>query len=244
MNDGYIKLYKKMLKWQWYKDSNTLHVFISLLLDANFEDSKAGFEVIKRGQVLTSVKRLHELTGLTTQQIRTSLSKLEKSQEINKQTTNRYSIITINNYNDYQINNKQLTNKQQTNNNIKEYKEEKEYKESISKDIQKKYFENLKVNAIFYEFLKIRKKLKAVNSDLAIQKLINKLNQYEDDTKYAMIENSVINSWKGVYPLKQQINKKSDIELPNWFDKEIEREKLSDEERRELEAIKNGTYRA
>ena len=127
--DGYIKLYKKLIQWQWYKDSNTKSLFIDLLLDANFEDSKVGFETIKRGQCLTSLKRMQERTGLTYQQIRTSLSKLEKSGEINKQITNRYSIITINKYNDYQELNKQTTNKQQTNNNIKEYKEEQEEKE-------------------------------------------------------------------------------------------------------------------
>lgn len=116
--NGYILIHRKLLNWQWYKDSNTLHLFIDLLLDANYEDSKVGFQVIKRGQCLTSLKRIHENTGLTYQQIRTSLSKLEKSGEINKQTTNRYSIITINKYNDYQELNKQITNKQQTNNNI------------------------------------------------------------------------------------------------------------------------------
>ena len=117
--NGYILIHRKLLNWQWYKDSNTLHLFIDLLLDANYEDSKVGFQVVKRGQCLTSLKRIHENTGLTYQQIRTSLSKLEKSGEINKQTTNRYSIITINKYNDYQELNKQITNKQQTNNNIK-----------------------------------------------------------------------------------------------------------------------------
>ena len=117
--NGYILIHRKLLNWQWYKDSNTLHLFIDLLLDANYEDSKVGFQIIKRGQCLTSLKRIHENTGLTYQQIRTSLSKLKKSGEINKQTTNRYSIITINKYNDYQELNKQITNKQQTNNNIK-----------------------------------------------------------------------------------------------------------------------------
>ena len=227
MNDGYIKLYKKLFKWQWYKDSNTLHVFVTLLLDANYEDSKVGFETIKRGQVLTSVKRLQELTGLTTKQIRIALDKLEKSQEIGKRTTNRYSIITIKNYNEYQKEDKQRANKGQTKGNIKEEQEEKEYKESISKDIQKKYFENLQVNTIFIEFLKIRKKIKAVNSELAIQKLINKLNQYDDETKYLMIEKSVVNSWKDVYSLKE--NKKKDNTfniLKNIYQKEKRNEQI------------------
>lgn len=219
--DGYIKLYKKLTQWQWYKDGNTLRLFLDLLLDANYEDSKVGFLVIKRGQCLTSMKRMHENTGLTYQEIRTSLSKLEKSQEINKQTTNRYSIITINKYNDYQEYNKQTTNKQQTNNNIKEYKEykeEKKYiKESISKDIPKKveikYFESLRVNTLFNEFLELRKKIKAVNSERAIKTLVNKLNNYDEDTQYKMIENSIVNSWKDVYELKEEKLKRKDVVL-------------------------------
>lgn len=216
--DGFIKLYKKIENWQWYKDSTTLHLFIDLLLDANYEDSKVGFEIIKRGQCLTSLKRMHERTGLTIKQIRTALDKLEKSGEIGKQTTSRNSIITINKYNDYQEKGKQTANKRQTKGNIKEYKEyqeEKEYiKESISKDIpkkvEKKYFESLKVNTLFNEFLELRKKIKAVNSERAIKTLVNKLNNYDEDTQYKMIENSIVNSWKDVYELKEQKNNRKD----------------------------------
>ena len=135
MNNGYILIHRKLNEWQWYKDSTTLHLFIDLLLDANYEDSKTGFLEIKRGQCLTSLKRMKERTGLTYQKIRTSLSKLEKSGEINKQTTNKYSIITINKYNDYQEINKQLTNKQQTINNIKIIP----IKKNTNKEINNKY---------------------------------------------------------------------------------------------------------
>jgi predicted phage replisome organizer len=73
---------------------------------------------------------------------------------------------------------------------------------------KKKYFENEKVNELFVEFLDVRKKIKAVNSDRAINTLINKLNKYDDETKCKMIENSIVNSWKDVYELKQNENKK------------------------------------
>ena len=133
--DGFIKLYKKIENWQWYKESTTLHLFIDLLLDANYEDSKVGLLIVKRGQCLTSLKRMSMRTGLTEKQIRTSLKKLEKSGEIGKQTTNRYSIITINKYNDYQEKGKQRANKGQTKGNIKEYQEEQEEQEKRNKYI-------------------------------------------------------------------------------------------------------------
>ena len=208
MDNGYILLHRKITKWQWYHDASVFSLFVDLLLDANYEDSKVGFLTVKRGQCLTSLKRINERTGLTYQQIRTALSKLEKSGEINKQTTNRCSIITINNYDDYQDINKQSTNKQQTSNNIKEYKKEQEYKkESISKDIPKKevkYFDSLRVNSLFNDFLEVRQKLKAVNSERAINMLIKQLSNYDEETQCGMIEQSIVNSWKGLFELKNK----------------------------------------
>ena len=82
MDNGYILLHRKIINWQWYHDASVFSLFIDLLLDANYEDSKVGFLIVKRGQCLTSLKRINERTGLTYQQIRTALSKLEKSGEI------------------------------------------------------------------------------------------------------------------------------------------------------------------
>jgi hypothetical protein len=33
---GYIKLYRSLLKWEWYDDSNVFRVFMHLLLTANY----------------------------------------------------------------------------------------------------------------------------------------------------------------------------------------------------------------
>lgn len=87
---------------------------------------------------------------------------------------------------------------------------------SIDKNIdyinnKEKYFDNEEVNNIFVEFLEVRKKLKAVNSERAIKTLINKLNKYSDDIKFKMIERSVVNSWKDVYELKEE--KREEVKL-------------------------------
>ena len=101
--------------------------------------------------------------------------------------------------------------------------------------IKDKYYSDEKLNDIFEEFLQVRKKLKAINSERAINMLINKLSNYDDEIKYKMIEQSIIHSWKDVYELKQQ--RKENI--PNWFDKEIETEPLSEEEQKEFDEILN-----
>lgn len=73
------------------------------------------------------------------------------------------------------------------------------------KDIYKvKYYENEELNDLFVEFLKMRKKIKAVNSDIAIKKLLNRLDNYDDDIKIKMIENSIVNSWKGLFEIKEE----------------------------------------
>ena len=84
---------------------------------------------------------------------------------------------------------------------------------NVDVNVENKYFESIKVNSIFNEFLELRKKIKAVNSERAIKTLVNKLNNYDEDTQYKMIENSIVNSWKDVYELKEQKNKRKDSVL-------------------------------
>lgn len=230
--DGFIKLYKKIENWQWYKDSTTLHLFIDLLLDANYEDSKVGFEIIKRGQCLTSLKRMHERTGLTIKQIRTALDKLEKSGEIGKQTTNRNSIITINKYNDYQEKGKQTASKRQTKGNIKEYKEyqeEKEYiKESISKDILKKSF--LKPT-----LQEIKNYCNERNNDVDAERFYN---FYE--SKGWMVGKNKMKDWKACV---RTWEKKNNDNLPEWFNDEPMRKEIDYERKKLAEQLTNGTWK-
>ena len=112
------------------------------------------------------------------------------------------------------------------------------------KEIEKKkvYFDNENLNSIFEEFIEVRKKLKAVNSDRAIKTLINKLNKYDDDTKYQMLENSIVSSWKDVYELKrskQTFTKQAPRQevVPSWMNKQNEAEQTTPEEQAELESL-------
>ncbi len=85
------------------------------------------------------------------------------------------------------------------------------------------YFNNKELNSIFIDFLEMRKKLKAVNSDRAINTLINKLNNYDDETKYKMIEQSIENSWKGLFELKKSYQPKKIIDdEPTWLNQDIQ----------------------
>jgi hypothetical protein len=108
---GYIKLYKKFKNWAFYKDHNTKILFIHLLLIANYKENKWQKITIKPGQILTSVNTLSNETGLSVQQIRTSLKKLKDNNEITSKATNKNTLVTLCNWAFYQNCEQQATNK-------------------------------------------------------------------------------------------------------------------------------------
>ena len=135
--DGFIKLHRKFIEWEWYTDNNVKILFLHLLLSVNHKDNKWRGQLVKKGSFITSYEKLAIATNLTIQQVRTALNKLKSTGEITYKSTSLNSIITINNWDEYQENNKQnnkqITNEQQTNNKrittTKEYKELKEREE-------------------------------------------------------------------------------------------------------------------
>lgn len=100
--EGWICLHRKMLDWEWYTDANTFRLFMHFLLLANHESRKWKGQVIDRGQLITSSVHLAEDLKLSRQQIRTSIDKLKSTNEITTKTTNKYMLITIEKYGEYQ----------------------------------------------------------------------------------------------------------------------------------------------
>ena len=142
--ETFIKLYRKIMEWEWYTDVNTKSVFIHCLLRANWKDTKWRGINIKRGQFITSNQSLAREVGLTVQNVRTAIKRLLLTRELTRSATAKYTVLTVVNYNSYhpanKVANKQLTSNQQTtnkqlttdknNNNNKNNK-------NISKDITK-----------------------------------------------------------------------------------------------------------
>jgi len=160
--EGWIKLHRKMLQWEWYDDINTKCLFIHCLLKANIEDKKWRGITIKRGQLYTSVAKLSKELKLSSKQIRTAINKLEKTGEIIRQKSankgaKHGTMITVCKYEDYQPQIKtegqtkgQIKGKRRANegqllknnkNNKKEKKEERKEKNIIppQKNMVEKY---------------------------------------------------------------------------------------------------------
>ena len=121
---GWIKIHRKMLDWEWYTDYPVFKLFIHLLITANHTPKSWRGQVINRGETVSSLPNLASQTGLSEQQIRTALKKLESTHEIVKRATHKYTVITLTNYEVYQdtekseqqTNNRQITDNQHSNN--------------------------------------------------------------------------------------------------------------------------------
>lgn len=132
MNSGWISIHRKILDWEWYQDSNAFRIFLHLILLANHEEKRWQGIVIKRGQTVTSLdsifnglnrkhdgKLIRKTQQCTMRNIRTTLQRLVSTNELTIETTTKYSLITINNYDEYQgmtnTSTRKATNKRQTN---------------------------------------------------------------------------------------------------------------------------------
>lgn len=100
--DGWVKIYRSILTWEWYSDINVRVLFIHLLLKANHAPNRWQGIEIQTGQLVTSLSKLEAETGLSQKKIRNALKKLEKTGELGTQKGRAYTLITICNYARYQ----------------------------------------------------------------------------------------------------------------------------------------------
>ena len=99
---GHIKIDRRILEWEWYKDLNTCRLFFHLLLRANWKDGRFQGMEIPRGSLVTSYNNLAAETGLSVKNVRTALKHLETTGEVAVNRHAKFSVVTIQNYNVYQ----------------------------------------------------------------------------------------------------------------------------------------------
>lgn len=111
----FIKVYRKLMKWEWYTDANTKSLFIHCLLRANWKSGTWKGIHYEAGEFITSIRNLAEETGQSTRNVRTALTHLEMTGEVTSRMTDKVTgkrltknrIITVNNWDAYQAGDKQ-----------------------------------------------------------------------------------------------------------------------------------------
>ena len=214
-NRSFVKLFRNILDWGWYGDTNTFRVFMHILLKANYQETEYKGHKIPAGACVFGRKAWAEELGLSERQVRTAISHLESTNEIAIETTNRFSVITLVKWELWQIDEGRATNRTTNKKSDKRPTSDqqattsKEYKnnnissslhsEDIYRDLPDRLVQTLK------EFEQMRKEIKAPMSAKAKELLVAKLQRLagdDTDMKIEILNQSIMNSWKGVFALK------------------------------------------
>ena len=236
-NNGWIKLHRKLLDNPVVmKDSDHLAVWIYLLLNASHTEYPVLFGgkkiSLKAGQLITGRKSIASTLGISESKVRRILDLFEIDQQIDRQRSNKNSLVSILNWDKYQIfdqqidqqaTNKRPTSDQQvtTNKNNKNIKNIKECKEIIYSDVPE-------LNEAIIAFIDYRKSIKKPMSDRAITLLLGKLNKMSNSVQeqIEILNQSILNGWQGIFPLKSDsgTGKKASFQGRNYDFEELEKQ--------------------
>lgn len=118
MGNGWIKIHRTLLEWEWYDDNNTKILFLHLLLKANHKDKRYRGKLVRQGSLLTSREQLSDETNLSVRQVRTALTRLKLTNEIAIVSTRQGTEIQLIKYSEYQLsdqrNDQQVNHKRPT----------------------------------------------------------------------------------------------------------------------------------
>ena len=208
--EGFIKLYRQVMKWEWYDDANTFRLFIHLLLKANYEDAQWRGLTIKRGQLFTSIGHLSHELKISNKAIRIALDKLTKTKEVASKGASNGTMITICKYDSYQSSfnaegqtdgqtrgKRGATNNNNNNNNNNN--------KLIDLSFLQKDFIPLVEKWLLYK----KEKKQEYKGQTSVKAFCKKLVEFSGgDAKIAeqIIEQSISNNWAGIFELKNNNN--------------------------------------
>ena len=102
-NNGYIKIHRKILEWEWYDDNNTYRLFTHCLLRANWKSGSWHGIKYNAGEFITSLPTLAKETHLSVSQVRVALNHLKMTGEVTDRRHGNARIITVVKWYDYQL---------------------------------------------------------------------------------------------------------------------------------------------
>lgn len=223
--DGWISLHRKLLDNPVVcKDPDHIAVWIYLLLNATHSGYDTIFEgsriTLKPGQLITGRKSISSSLKVSESKVQRVLKTFEIEQQIEQQTTPRNRLISILNWSQYQqseqvfeqqLNNKRTTTEQQLNTNNNDNKVNNGNKANKNnkglKGTIESYTENLALRDALNGFAEMRKTKKKPLTERALSMIIKELDRIgkSDVEKVEILNQSIMNSWQGVFELKQPV---------------------------------------
>ena len=103
MKQGFIKIDRQILEWRYHDCYYAFTIWMHILLLANWTDGYFKGNPIKRGELVTSINNLMLVTGIKSDNtIRKWLKVFESEDMISLKSTNKYTHISIVNYDKFQ----------------------------------------------------------------------------------------------------------------------------------------------
>lgn len=216
MGQGWIKLHRKIRDCDAIWDDKPFsrgQAWIDLLLMANHEDKEVFFDgaiyEVKRGQRLTSIRKLSEQWGWSRTKTTKFLNELEKVEMLHVKSDTKKTVLTIVNYDFYQLeeetekppkSHREATEKPQKDTN----KNDKELIKNEKENIRAYFSKNKILESAFKDFSQMRTRIKKPLTDRAIQMLITSLEKISTDpfVQADILDQSTFKCWQGVFPLK------------------------------------------
>lgn len=159
LENSYVKLKRSIWSHRWVSDPPVFVLFLYLMTCANYSEKEWKEEIISRGELVTSYSSINEVTGLSKHVTERCLKKLENTGDIIRKSTNKYTKITIVNYEEYvhftvdeqetdekqtensgEENQKRKGNKKETERNPKGTTKKKKFKRNKTNNIERKLF--------------------------------------------------------------------------------------------------------
>ncbi|WP_435625259.1 hypothetical protein [Flagellimonas sp.] len=220
MIKGFVKIYRSLMDWEWYTEPETSHLFVHLIMKANYKDKKWKGKEVKRGSLITSLKHLSQSTGLSITKVRTALKRLKNSGAISIISTNKYTMVRLLNFDVYQEiyhhSDKQIPHKNQKDktqtSTTKEIKKKNKIKNERNGERMRTLSNFDYLNEFFHEELKrIIKDYPLAEKQLEF--CINKFNTKKYENLNIGLFENYLSNW--INNIKQETNLK--LSLPPTF---------------------------
>lgn len=95
INNGFVKLPRTILEWEWYDHPDVFRIYIHLLIKVNYAPARwRGMDILE-GEHITSTAKLSTELNMSEFKVRESLSKLENTGFLKKTTTNKFTKLKL-----------------------------------------------------------------------------------------------------------------------------------------------------
>ena len=216
MGEGYIKIHREILDHWCYKDTEIFKLWMTLLMLATHKrrtTQKKGIKpvTLEPGQVLTSRLELARTTGGQPSKVERTLNWLESEQQIEQVKTRKYRIISILNWEKWQVReqlDEQLADNSRTTDGqllyIQEGKEVKKKEENKTKE--KITLPDFIPQESWDDYRDFRKSTRKGWTHLIQTKTINRLTELhsEGEDIKAVINQTIIGGWSRLFPVKDK----------------------------------------